>query len=134
MRNLGLLKELVTEFLEGDINKDKFYKKARKRRKYAGYYKWMLSEDNIHLTKKRKGVIEKYQKAFNVLSDNDIIPKKVVDTLRDAALSLEKTDLAMAYNCMKLAKEFRPNGPLITSKLISYEKRLIKNNKEGNNE
>ena len=58
LKNLGMLDWLVKSFLhDGHIDKDIFYKKARKRKKYLRYYNWLLSSENIHLTPKRKDII-----------------------------------------------------------------------------
>lgn len=56
------------------------------------------------------------------------IPNKLyaddVDLIRDSAVSIESRDLRKAYELMKLALRFRPNGPMIIKKVGEYEAKL----------
>lgn len=47
--------------------------------------------------------------------------KEAVDLVRDAALALEKTDLTEALRLMKIAKQKRPSGPVISRKVEEYQ-------------
>jgi hypothetical protein len=49
---------------------------------------------------------------------------KMIDTLRDTALSLEDTAVNQAYILMRAAQHFRKNGPLINQKVREYGVRL----------
>lgn len=49
---------------------------------------------------------------------------KDADSLRDAAIQLEHTDMNLALNLMKLASKARPHGPFIKRKLAYYRKVL----------
>ncbi|MBE7213949.1 hypothetical protein MK852_17130 [Shewanella benthica] len=51
---------------------------------------------------------------------------KGADFFRQAALSIEKTDLNLALEFMTIAKTYRPNGPLIKRKLKEYRQLLLK--------
>lgn len=58
--------------------------------------------------------------------NREYLNKKEINSIRDAALSLEKTDVKLAYNLMKIAFKNRPDGPLIKSKLKVYAEKLKK--------
>ena len=58
---LGLLKSLFIDFVRDTICIKNFYKKAKNRRNYDRYYDWLLSGENVHLTSKRKTIIEHFQ-------------------------------------------------------------------------
>ena len=59
-----------------------------------------------------------------VLADNNVIPQRYVDIFRNAAVRLEKENLAQAYELMNLAHRMRPDGPLIRAKLEEYLARM----------
>lgn len=50
--------------------------------------------------------------------------EKMIETLRDTALSLEDTAVNQAYFLMQAAQHFRRNGPLINQKVREYGARL----------
>ncbi|MDQ7832265.1 MAG: hypothetical protein RDU30_11055 [Desulfovibrionaceae bacterium] len=50
--------------------------------------------------------------------------EKMIETLRDTALSLEDTAVNQAYFLMRAAQHFRRNGPLINQKVREYGARL----------
>lgn len=54
------------------------------------------------------------------------INSKDAFVLRDAAIHWEEKSLLLAYFFMRLAKMFRPNGPIINRKLEMYAKRFAK--------
>lgn len=60
LNNLGALKLAFEMFLYNAIEPELFHKKVRNRRHYTGYYKWLLSNQNKHLTPRRASVIEKH--------------------------------------------------------------------------
>ncbi|WP_282167768.1 hypothetical protein [Shewanella japonica] len=49
-----------------------------------------------------------------------------VNFFRDAAIKAEKFDVNLAFSLMKMAKKFRPKGPVILKKLSEYRKVLTK--------
>ena len=62
LQKLGMLGWIAKSFLhENHIDENRFYREARKRREYSGYYNGILSDRNVHLTPKRKEVIVKYK-------------------------------------------------------------------------
>lgn len=122
LRNFGVLKELVEQFLMGSFDSPSFYKKIRCRKLYKGYYRWLLSDENIHLTPKRERIIERHQRTLKAFMQEDSIPSEVINTLRDVAIQLENIDLELSYKCMEIAHEHRPNGPLINQKMQHYKK------------
>ena len=65
LQKLGMLGWISRSFLhENYIDEDRFYTEARKRREYPGYYNWLLSGKNIHLSYQRKKVIIKFKFCF----------------------------------------------------------------------
>ena len=124
---LKVLKNVVHQFLSGSVDKIEFYKAIRGRRSYYGYYKWLLSHKNKHLTPKREMIIRHHKES---LESADIprpsfqLSPKEINLLRDAALVLEKVDLKLAKECMGVAHKLRPEGALIKNKLIEYERKL----------
>jgi len=63
----------------------------------------------------KKSDLEK--KDINILSIRDL---RIVDTLRNEAIKLEKTSINDAYALMAAAKVLRPNGPVIVKKVDEY--------------
>lgn len=61
LKSIGMLNWIVSSFLKGKIDKDEFYKQARARKTYIGYYQWLLSSENKHLTERRAAIIKYYQ-------------------------------------------------------------------------
>lgn len=127
LNNLGLLKSIFEQFLINNIDVQAFHKAVRSRRYYDGYYKWMLSKQNVHLTAKRSNVIQHHKK---------LIPKSAIDLpqrniseadinlIRDIALRLGSKNNKDAHDMMLLAQKFRPNGKFINQKVIEYKKCL----------
>ena len=72
--------------------------------------------------KKRAAALGVDLKTINASQVNNV---DTVNLVRDAAITLEKTDLKEALRLMKLAKLARPAGPVICRKVAEYEKRLI---------
>ncbi len=65
LQRLGMLGWIAKSFLhENHIDKNRFYKEARRRRNYSEYYNWLLSKMNRHLTLKRKNIIIYYKYKF----------------------------------------------------------------------
>ena len=48
-----------------------------------------------------------------------------VDTIRDAAISLEKNNINLAFSLMSLAARLRPDGPFIRKKLEQYNEKIL---------
>lgn len=121
---LGLLDPLINNLITGKIiNEYFFYKKIKARRFLPRYYEWMLCKENIHLTPKRKLVIEKSHNKMLQMTKK----YSYTDQLRDDAIKLEKTSIKAAYEIMKLAFQLRPDGPLIKKKIAEYQQLLDKN-------
>lgn len=66
---IGFLKQFLIQFIQNKVDEAYFLKRARDRRNYRRYYKWMLSSENIHLTSKRASIIENYARLFEVRSN-----------------------------------------------------------------
>lgn len=132
LQNLGLLKSIFEQFLINNINIQYFQKAVRSRRYYEGYYKWMLSRQNTHLTHKRAEVL-KYHKKLIPKSTTNSVQKNIneddINLIRDIALRLGNKNSKDAHDLMLLAQKFRPNGKLINQKVIEYKKNL--NQSEG---
>jgi len=65
LQKLGMLGWISRSFLhDGAIDKSRFYLEARNRREYIGYYNWLLSKKNVHLTSRRADVIADYKYRF----------------------------------------------------------------------
>lgn len=128
LRQLGVLDWLVKSFLDNSLSVEGFNKKIKRRRRLKRYYSWMLSKENIYLTEKRKQVLEKYRDFYDLGSGGkEVLRKglgKDVDVIRDAAISLEETDMELALKLMLIAKKYRPNGVLVNKKINQYRDEL----------
>lgn len=128
LRQLGVLDWLVKSFLDNSLNVGMFNKKIRKRRRLKRYYAWMLSKENIYLTKRRKLVLEKYRDFYSLSSDSTYPLKKLlnneIDVIRDAAIGLEETDMKLSLKLMLIAKKSRPNGVVVNKKIAQYRDKL----------
>lgn len=82
--------------------------------------------------------LEKFNKIHGVTSESELkvfegiikllnvsITKKDIDTIRDIAISLEKTDLQKAKELMEIAYRLRPEGIFIKNKLEQYTATLL---------
>lgn len=58
LNHFRVLKRLFLLFVKDRVDHPWFYNAVRQRRNYEGYYNWLLSDANAHLTPKRKAVIE----------------------------------------------------------------------------
>ncbi len=131
LQKMGMLKWIFMDFVHENLDINKFYAEARKRRNLPRYYEWMLSKANSHLTTKRKEVILSYKnKHFPSGREKKeeqtaiSIENNHINLFRDAAIALEKIDIKQAYELMYLAHQFRPKGPTIKKKLSEYKKKL----------
>ena len=125
LQKLGILKQLFDDFTIGKLNVRWFIQKARNRKLYSGYYSWLLSSENRRLTPKRAKLIKRHQKAF--LAWRDLEPNaenEYINTLRDAAILLEETDIGISFRLMRKAYELRPNSDFLRRKLDKYRKTL----------
>jgi hypothetical protein len=125
LNKLGILKKLFEHFISGTLTVDWFKLQVRNRRNYEGYYEWLLSEENIHLTLMRKLIIKNKYLEFKLKSvnKNRFINGIDINNIRDAAIALEKVnDIALAKKMMLIAIKARPNGKLLKQKLELYEK------------
>lgn len=128
LNKLGLLKRLVSDFITNNHDFGWFYKASRSRRFYPGYFKWMLSKENCHLTQRRKYIIENFEKHFKKLTqtevDEKIVTGRDIDYIRDLALDAESTDLVKAKCLMEIAAKLRPEGKFIQMKVNAYNQQL----------
>ncbi|MBZ2163609.1 hypothetical protein [Alteromonas stellipolaris] len=128
LNKLGLLKRLVIDFLNNGSDFAWFYKASRNRRFYPGYFAWMQSQENIHLTQRRKATITKCQHSLKKLISSkpgvDSVTGKDIDFIRDLALDNESKDLMKAKMLMEIALKLRPEGEFLKMKVSSYNKRL----------
>jgi len=60
LQDLRLLSDIVLSFIDNSVDVHDFFKKIRARRELPRYFQWLCSEENKHLTEKRKIVLEKY--------------------------------------------------------------------------
>lgn len=94
----GILKWISESFLlKGTIDKESFYKLVRHRREILSYYNWLLSDQNTHLTEKRKEVITKYKNAF-IGSDKEKIFNELDIGQKEKALYILADALDRAGN------------------------------------
>jgi hypothetical protein len=128
LKNLNLLTTTLEEFLFKEINTYKFYRKSRARRYYHRYYTWLLSEENTHLTKKRREIIIKHKKILEKLGgSNNSLNNSEINQIRDYAIEFEKQkNIESALQLMKIAQKLRPQGPTIRKKLLKYRQLLKK--------
>ncbi len=129
LKDMKMLKWIFFHFINDTLDKQVFYKKARKRRTLRSYYNWLLSEENTHLTKKRAYIIDTYRKKyFSVLGNygdrNLMLSDTQIDLFRDSATILEKIDIKKAYDLMFIAYLMRPDGPFIKKKIVEYRRKL----------
>lgn len=127
LRDMGVLKNLVTGFFSNDIDVSLAQREFRRRRTIIRNYNWLLSPENQRLTPKRIQIIGDARNRFlrkqKAISVDQTLINSDVTLLRDSAIALEKIDLQKSYKLMKLAAEFR-KGPFIKEKLKEYEQRL----------
>ncbi len=128
--NLNVLKNLFEQFIYSSVNRTQFYKGIRRRKLYTKYYEWLLSSQNTHLTPKRKAVIQKHYMALmgylGRAKEIKSLDSSFVFALRDAALLIEDSNLALSYRLMKAASEMRPDGKFIQKKVEFYESQILK--------
>lgn len=127
MHKMGMLKWLVNGFLHNTPLENEFYKKARARRKYLHYYEWLLSEENIHITSRRKEVITKYKDAQEILSGTKVaISNRSINKLRDVAVNIENSEMNSSLLILKELTKVRPKGKYIKNKIAEYDSVLKK--------
>ena len=82
---------------------------------FLNEFNFAVSETNCWLNVDFSGV-------ESVLDNTDRECQQVlVDFFRDMALNLQGTNIASAFNLMKLAQKYRPDGPLINRKIEEYQ-------------
>lgn len=97
LQRLKILQPLFDSFIKNTINKHKLNKLLRKRRNYLGYYDWLLSDKNIHLTPKRKVIIEKYRNILLIKKYKyKVISQTQIKSLKKILLRLESKNPTMA--------------------------------------
>jgi hypothetical protein len=97
LQKIGILSELFDQYISGAVDPDWFYKSIRKRRKYDHYYIWLMSDQNKHLTHLRRSIIKNYFLEYKIDRLNGtVIQENQINAIRDAALKIDKYDLAVA--------------------------------------
>lgn len=85
LNKMGILQELVAQFIDDKLDVVNFHKVSRLRRDIKRYYTWMVSEENIHLTEYRAQVILRFaaMKKFRIMREEkleqDIVSQSVLD-------------------------------------------------------
>jgi hypothetical protein len=119
-----VIKYIFESFLYSSLDENYIHKAFRKRREYSRYYSWLLSPENVHLTPKRKGIIEKYRGLFRIKSGLSVLPnEEEVNFIRDLAIKIEKEDIESAAILMAVAGKLRCDGRFIKRKQIEYKRR-----------
>lgn len=121
-KHSNVIKDLIFDFINTQsIDIKKLRKNSKLLRVMSFYFEQLLKvkpNNKILLNKKnRLEKIVEFKKRDN--EDNN----KNVDFLRNLSLKLEKTDPESSLKLMLMAKELRPNGPLINKKIKEYRER-----------
>jgi len=125
LQKMKFLTWLFLEFYNNTLNVVEVLSKEKRKRNYLHYYKWLLSNENKYLTSRREQVIERYYLAHKVkLGLIDVVPKGVVEGIRDYAIKKEDSDIELSLNIMQFAHMLRPDGPFINRKINLYQKLL----------
>ncbi|MFW8629525.1 hypothetical protein [Vibrio natriegens] len=131
--NSNLWHHLIRNFIfDDDLNNRTVLKFKRYLRVSPKYYELMLNRVNSKL---RREVLVKANKKVRKIADinvgnahdgvvSDKLSPKVVDIIRDLALTYESSNLDVAYELMKLAHHHRPTGPFILKKMNEYKNKL----------
>ncbi|MDP5254345.1 MULTISPECIES: hypothetical protein [unclassified Vibrio] len=105
------VKKFMSHFLDNNENLSKFdinfnqdYDNYPKSRQYG------FNEDDI------EALFSTIKKSIGQIT----LTTKEINNLRDSAVALEKIDIQKAYNLMKIAHRFRPNGSFINKKIVEY--------------
>ena len=127
LSKLGLLKQLFQDFLKDDVDVSIFHRHAKKRKLYPHHYSWLLSPQNLHLTPKRRIVIERHKRALEAYlhEPDNIKEQKFLAALRDAAIALENSHFDLSRTLMTKAFEIMPNGRVIKTKFLEYEQKVL---------
>ena len=137
LHRLGMLSWTVDSFLTGEIPESEFYTRARGRKELRDYYAWMLSRENVRLTKTREKAILRaladrnsgiyYGLKLPAFAHNLRKGYEPADLLRDLALTFEEGgDKQTALALMAQAYNLRPGGMFIQSKYKSLKGELQK--------
>ncbi|QEM82169.1 hypothetical protein [Halomonas binhaiensis] len=126
LHNIGSLKWIVQRFIRGAINEHKFYTRARKRRNYPGYYNWMLSKQNIHLTNKRRHIIMLHKKANRIISGiSREIPHEEIKRIIHAAERISHEMPEESLNLFSIVNKIKPNDPLVKRRIAQVKAKSI---------
>lgn len=112
LKKLNMLKLCFEAFYKNESFETFFYNKARDRRGYDRYFKWMLSGANKHLTTKRRLVIQKHYRMHLAKKDSSlIISRNDVALLRDQAIFLYDSGLyRSSLDLLNVLIRINPNG------------------------
>lgn len=115
LQKLKMLKGLFKSFVFGEVNERSFYLEIRKRRNYRRYYKWMLSNENIHLTEKRAKVILLYKDVLDLKVNNSVaISQSGFESMKKTFLYLsDRGEKDLAKELFFILKKMRPDSPVV---------------------
>lgn len=114
IHKMDFLKRLFREFINNNINEFEFYKLSRRRRQYRRYYKWLLSDENTHLTTKRREVIEFYKKIYEAKNKQQyFISKENLDHIKESIILLSDKDKNLAKSLLEILIKNKTNQNFI---------------------
>ncbi|MFM2198399.1 MAG: hypothetical protein RLZZ505_1831 [Verrucomicrobiota bacterium] len=116
---MGVLKEIVLSCLEDTLESARYGQLMRFRRNLPRYYHWLLSEQNQHLTPKRKQIISQFQ-----LHTIDPIPKNSAELFLALANYFDNSDPKLAYHLSQVAAKMRPRQDRFTKASLEFAKRV----------
>lgn len=123
LQAIGMLKRLVTDFINNNVDEVWFRKSARNRRFLPRYYNELLQRKDL-LTPRRVAVLKRYRRAALAYQGEDAFGDGFVAALREAAVKIEGDNLELSHKLLAGASILRPDGPWIKNKLKEYEKKL----------
>ncbi|QOR62337.1 hypothetical protein ACM66Z_02365 [Sulfurovum sp. ST-21] len=78
LQEMNMLKKTLISFIHNRLDPFDFHSDARKRRTIPRYYKWLLSKENKHLTKKRKYIIYIHRTKYYIFTHSKVLLKRLL--------------------------------------------------------
>lgn len=133
-KHSNVIKDLIFDFIHTQtVDVKKLRKNAKLLRTMSFYFEQLLKiKPNNKKLIKEKDRLDKIVE-FKIKEEKNNNNK--IEFFRNLAIKLEKTDLEASLNLMLMAKELRPNGPIINKKIKEYrerKKQLAKNKRLEN--
>lgn len=116
----SVAKELALQFAESNKDIQQRYFKNKSIILTTDFNKF--STPNVSVSKELKDIFDKTFAAITEHASDDM--NASIDIMRDAAISIESSNIECAYIFMSVAKLLRPNGPRINKKLNEYKLKL----------